>query len=337
MEPLSIRSLRGDTVETQHQVHIAVVDATGALLFSQGDIDSPTPVRSAAKPFQAVPLLSGPDERWGLTEQDIALACASHNSERRQVEMVGAFLERIGLDQSALACGPHRPLAKELGYPLAALGERPELASPSSLASNCSGKHTGMLAVALHHDWPIEGYHRFGHPVQEACRDAVADYCGMSESEIAHSVDGCGAVCWALPLVALARGFSALAARSDSPTRRIVRSMVEHPELIAGWARLCTALMSAYPHSVLAKVGAGGVYGAAALESGIGIGIKVADGNTMAAGVALLAVLEQLDPFADVTDRLAPYVQPPVMNTRREVVGRMEVVGRAVWNRASAR
>jgi L-asparaginase II len=79
------------------------------------------------------------------------------------------------------------------------------------------------------------------------------------------------------------------------------------------------------------------VYGAAALESGIGIGIKVADGNTMAAGVALLAVLEQLDPFADVTDRLAPYVQPPVMNTRREVVGRMEVVGRAVWNRASAR
>lgn len=336
MESLHVRSLRGDMVETLHTVRVAVVDAAGATLVGQGDIDAVIPVRSAAKPFQAVPLIEGPADRWALTDAEIALACASHNSETSQVAIVRALLDRIGLDEAALACGPHRPLAKELAYPHDDGGGPVDLAPPSALASNCSGKHTGMLALARYHDWPIEGYHRFGHPVQEACRGAVADYCGVPEKTIGHSVDGCGAVCWAVPLIALARGYAALAARSDDATQRIVRAMVGHPDLIAGRRRLCTALMSAYPNQVLAKLGAGGVYGASILESGIGIALKVVDGNSLAAGVALVAVLDQLELLDGVADRLEPYALPPVLNTRREVVGRVEPAGSAAWKRAPA-
>lgn len=336
MESLYVRSLRGDFAETQHAIRIAVVDSAGATLVAQGDVDAAIPIRSAAKPFQAVPLIEGPADRWALTDAEIALACASHNSEASQVAIVRALLDRIGMDEAALACGPHRPLAKELAYPHDDGGGPVDLAPPSPLASNCSGKHTGMLAVARYHDWPTEGYHRFGHAVQDACLAAVAEYCGVPEEAIGHSIDGCGAVCWAVPLVSLARGYAALAARSDGPTQRIVRSMVGHPDLIAGRRRLCTALMAAYPNQVLAKVGAGGVYGAAVLESGIGIALKVVDGSSLAAGVALLAVLEQLDLLESVASRLEPYAFPRVLNTRREVVGRVEAVGTAVSKRAPA-
>lgn len=332
MTALRIQSLRGSLVETVHDVNAVVCDTAGKVLASSGDVTGRTLMRSAAKPFQAMPLVSeGVADRFGWGGAELAVACASHNSERAQVEVVERMLHGIGLDASHLVCGPHRSLIKDLGH-FVGNGDLPPLAPPSPLASNCSGKHTGMLALAVHRGWPHAGYHEPGHRVQAACRAGIAAACGLPEAELEAATDGCGVVCWALPLAAMAHGYARLAGATEGPARRIARAMVEHPHLIAGQRRLCTALMEAYPGQIVAKVGAGGVYGAGLTDPGLGIAVKVPDGNTWAAGVALVAILKDLGLLDEVDATLEGYVEPAIVNTRCDAVGRYRPVGRVAWN-----
>lgn len=320
--------MRGGVEETIHHVDAVVVDERGRTVASVGDPAKITPLRSAAKPFQALPLVEdGAAARYGVTSSELALACASHNSETHQVEIVRGFLTRLGFDERDLACGPHAALARELTFPSEDDAGEIEVVSPSPIANNCSGKHTAMLAVAKYHGWESAGYHLVEHPVQQRCRRAVAKRCDVSERSIGEVVDGCGVVCWVLPLNAMARGYVGLAAGASEAERQIVDAMVSHPDLVAGRRRLCTALMSAASGQVLVKVGAAGVYGAALLQRGIGLALKVTDGNDWAAGVALLAILDQLELLPGIRDRLPSYAEPVLRNTRRETVGRYEAFG----------
>lgn len=336
MTDLRVRCLRGDVEETTHTVSAVLVDRRGVVVASVGDPEQQTPLRSAAKPFQAAPLVEdGVVERFDFSSRELALTCASHNSERQQVDIVAGLLERLGFRETDLACGPHRPLFKDLGFHFSdAEPGHVELAAPSPLASNCSGKHAGMLAQAKANGWTAAGYHRAGHPVQNRCRTAVAQWCGLDERAIGEVVDGCGVVCWVLPLRSLATGYAALAGRGAGAGAgargagdTIAEAMTAHPELIAGARRACTALMCAFPGRVIAKVGAGGVYGTALLEAGLGLALKVADGDHRAAVVALLAVLDQLELLPGVRDALPAYAEPVILNTRREHVGKYEAVG----------
>ncbi len=328
MARLRIRTLRGGVEETIHEVDAVVVDGRGKTVASVGDPGKVTPLRSAAKPFQALPLVEdGAADRFGVTSSELALACASHNSETHQVEVVRGLLTRLGFEERDLACGPHPPLARELTFPSEDDTGEIEVASPSPIANNCSGKHTAMLALAKHHGWNSTGYHLTEHPVQQRCRRAVARLCGVSEELIGEVVDGCGVVCWVLPLRAMAHGYTGLAADAGEAEREIVNAMVSHPGLVAGRRRLCTALMSAVSGQVLVKVGAAGVYGAALLQHGIGLALKVTDGDDWAAGVALLAILDQLELLPGIRDRLPSYAEPVLRNTRREPVGGYEAVG----------
>ncbi|MBI2403681.1 MAG: asparaginase [Gemmatimonadetes bacterium] len=339
---LRVEAMRGELVESVHRVSVAVVDAEGRLVARAGDPDFVTFIRSAAKPFQALPLVEdGAAQRFGVTDEELALACASHNSEPAQVDAVRRFLTRLGLAESDLACGPHRPLSAELALadasgapsaiPKPQSAEADQSGSEGRLASNCSGKHVAMLALALHRGWSTSGYHQAGHPVQRRCLQVMAHWTGLPDSDIGEAVDGCGVVTFAIPMRSLALAYARLAASDQAAPRRVVQAMMSHPHLVAGRWRPCTALMRAYPGRLLAKVGAEGVYGAALPERRLGIGVKVEDGHTWASVVALWAVLEQLglDPPPRVTE--PGFAEVPIRNTRGEVVGSLRASGKLTF------
>jgi L-asparaginase II len=274
--------------------------------------------RSAAKPFQALPLvIDGVVDALRLTPRDLALACASHSSEPPQVELVRGFLAKIGCREADLACGPHTPLSEAVAQDYRARG-----ATLTAVHSNCSGKHTGMLALAKHRGWPIANYVAADHPVQRRCLEEVSRWSGVAQDKIGTGVDGCGVVCYALPVRAMALAYARLG-RGTPHAAQIVAAMLAHPELVAGEGRPCTELMRAFPGRVVAKVGAEGVYSALIVEEGLGVALKVADGYGAAAVLALGAVLDELglgEPPPGLRAR-------PIRNSRGLVVGDMRVNG----------
>ena len=319
---MRIEQLRGGAVEAWHDVHVAVVDGAGELVAHVGDPDLVTYWRSAAKPFQALPLAAdGVLERFAFTTEELALCCASHSSEPQHVAIVRDLLRKIGCGERDLLCGPHPPLSETVARDYASRGVR-----LTAIYSNCSGKHAGMLALARHHGWPTDFYTRVEHPVQRRCLEEVSRWTDVAVPDIKTAVDGCGVVCYGLPLRQMALAYARLAIAdfgsriADSkgagpirnPQSAIVQSMLRHPEL-----------MRAHPGRVLAKVGAEGVYCALLVRDGLGVALKVADGHGLAAALALAAVLEELG----VRPRPASLGARPNVNTRGDTVGELRVNG----------
>jgi L-asparaginase II len=328
MSGFRIESTRGDLVESVHRVSVAVADASGRLIASSGDPALVTYWRSAAKPFQAMPLVTdGAAAAFGLGDEELALACASHSSERMHLEIVDRFLAKIGCEEQELACGPHPPLGVAVADMVARTGM-----TLTPRWSNCSGKHAGMLALARHRGWPTGGYERAGHPVQERMVEEVERWTEVPRAAMGFGIDGCTAVCFALPLSAMAASYARFASSAEPAACRLRAAMIGHPQVIAGTGRFCTQLGLAWPGGVVAKVGAEGVYSAALLEPGLGIALKVEDGDMRAAPPALLAVLRQLvgraagrndDPLASLAGR----AELPTRNTRGVVTGVLRAAG----------
>jgi len=333
MTSLTVECTRGDLVESVHQVSVAVVAPTGRLVAAAGDPERMTWWRSAAKPFQAMPLVEdGAADRFGLDPEELALACASHSSEPRHLAVVERFMAKVGVAESDLACGPHPPLS-----PAAQRELLREDRAPTPRWSNCSGKHTGMLALARHHGWSLPGYAQAGHPVQQRILGAVSEWSGVPADRIHQSVDGCAAVCFGLPLSRMATAWARFGTSDRPAPRRLRQAMLAHPFLVAGTGRSCTEFMAAWPGAVLAKIGAEGVYGAALPALGLGVALKVEDGDLRCSAIALLAILRQLSdrdsgsPLATVPPSLAEWMDPPVRNTRGEETGRLQVAGELVF------
>jgi L-asparaginase II len=307
-----VENVRGSIVESRHEVHVAVVDAAGKLVAGAGDPDFVTFWRSAAKPFQAQPLVEdGVVARFGLKREDLALACASHSSQPDQVALVREFLQRIGCAERDLMCGPHKPLSDAVAKDYETRGVR-----LTAVTSNCSGKHTGMLALAKQHGWPTEFYARVDHPVQQRCLKSVSTYTDVGPADIGVAVDGCGVACFALPLRSMALAYT----RLDGP---ILEAMMLHPELIAGQGRPCTEMMRAHPGRVVTKVGAEGVYSALLVREGLGVALKVVDGHSLASALAMASVLSELG----LKPQPASLLRKAITNSRGEAVGEMRVNG----------
>ncbi|MFQ6046713.1 MAG: asparaginase [Gemmatimonadales bacterium] len=328
MSELLIHNVRGNTVESTHHVSVAVTDSEGTLVARAGDPARVTFMRSAAKPFQALPLVEdGAAERFAISSTELALACASHNSEEFQVNAVHELLARLEFSEGDLICGPHAPLWKELSV----IGDarNPEIAgvAPSPIANNCSGKHTGMLALAKYHDWETRGYHEIRHPVQQRIVRELPTYIGMTATEIGHGTDGCGVPSFTVPLASLATAYARLATSDATGPTTVVSSMLRHPEFVAGTGRLDTELMRRYEGRLLVKVGAGGVYAGAFIPRGWGLALKVEDGDNRAAIVAVMAVLGQLG-VEPPPGSLVPEAQElPIRNTREDQVGVIRAEG----------
>ena len=313
---MRVERRRGTIVESTHEIHAAVVSADGRLLAHAGDPDLVTFWRSAAKPFQALPLvLDGAADAFALEPAELALTCASHSSEPEQVERVRGMLAKIGCTEADLLCGPHPPLSEAVAQDYRTRG-----VTLTAIHSNCSGKHAGMLALAKHRGWPLAGYVGAEHPVQQRCIEEVARWTDVRMRDIGTGIDGCGVLCFALPLRRMALAYARLGASHDAAVRRIPAAMLLHPELIAGAGRPCTEVMKAFPGRVIAKVGAEGVYSALVVDGNVGVALKVADGHTHAAVLALHAVLGELGVGTGAAARAT-------RNSRGIVVGEMRVNG----------
>jgi len=325
-----VEIIRGNMIESFHRGDLAVVDSDGNLLYSVGSPREKVAfIRSSSKPIQAIPVItSGAADRYQFTDAELAVFCASHSGEPVHIETVQSILSKIGLTDSALQCGRHLPFNKQAAN--AMIQNQQE---PTEVHCNCSGKHSGMLALAQHMGWDVSNYINIDHPVQQAMRQSMADFAGMAAEDIAIGTDGCGVPVFGLPVYNMALAWARLT-KADSlgedkavAARRITQAMTNCPQLVAGTGRLCTALMTHLNGRVVAKSGAEGVYCVGILNQGIGIAVKIEDGNGRATGPAIIETLRQMDLLTeeDLTN-LQSFHQPTVYNHRRDVVGQSRAV-----------
>ena len=330
-EPLVIVK-RGAITESRHRGHIAIVEPDGTIIAAAGAPENVTFLRSSAKPFQALPMLvSGAADRFGFTDREVAIACGSHNGEPIHTELVLSMLGKLGLGPEALQCGAQEPYGAEAAEALRARGEK-----PNDLHNNCSGKHAGMLALALHLGAPIDTYIKAENPVQLAIADVISQFSGVAVTDMAVAIDGCAAPIFGITIKAMALAYARLIsppADLDQKTRaacdRIVRVMGEYPELIGGTSnRLDTELMRAAPHRLISKVGAEGVYTAGIRPcrewpNGLGLALKIEDGDDKRARpTVVIESLRQLGVLRDESlEAVAKYAFFPVVNWRGDVVG----------------
>jgi L-asparaginase II len=324
--PLVVELMRGDMVESVHRAAVAVVDADGKVVRAWGDIERPVYGRSAIKPLQALPLLeTGAADRYALGTAELALACASHAGEPRHVELVAAWLSRIGRSVADLECGSHLPSHAPTAEALLRSGER-----PSALHNNCSGKHTGFLATCRHLGEAHRGYIRWEHPVQQRILGTLEQMCGLDLGRAPRGIDGCGIPVIGIPLGNMAMAMARLADPDGLPparaaaARRILAAMASEPFLVAGSGRLCTRVMEVAGSKVALKTGAEGVYTASLPSLGLGVALKVDDGAARAAEVAIGRVLQHLKVFdAEEEQALAEFLTLPVLNRVGREVGRI--------------
>ncbi|MGG3466922.1 asparaginase [Neobacillus pocheonensis] len=321
MTPKAIQVFRGEHLESTHDLHVAVVNNEGKLLYSYGNPNRLTFPRSSMKPFQAVPLVeTGAASRFHYSQADLSLSCASHSGEKIHRDTVLNILNRIGLAEEALQCGTHIPRDMESYKQL--IREGKEL---TPVFSNCSGKHSGMLTTAVHMNEDVSTYREIYHPVQERILEVIQEICEIPREQIQLSVDGCGVPVHQLPLNRVALGFAKLAnpVGKHATALEIIRNaMIQHPEMVGGTERFDTDLMRGFNARIVAKAGAEAVQCLGLVEEGIGIAIKVEDGGARATSVAAVGVLKQLRLGNEqIFEALRDYVHAPVLNARNDKIG----------------
>ncbi len=328
--PILAEAVRGNWVENRHRGAFIIVDADGGVIASGGDVERPVFPRSAIKSMQALAIFDRHAvDRFHHSAEELALACASHHGEDEHVSNVAHFLDRMGLSAADLECGAHMPTNGKAREALRAAG-----AAPSALHNNCSGKHSGMLSVALAMGVPTAGYVEREHDVQKAVRAAVEYVIGEDLTEDRCGTDGCSIPTWAAPLRAWARGFARMAtgkgldAGHAAGAQQLFDAATIHPHLVAGTGHLDTLVMESFKGRLMQKGGAEGVQCGAIRDKGWGYALKCDDGN-MAASHAMVAglLLKYADPDAAQAEVLAQFARQPAKNVRGTVVGELRAVG----------
>lgn len=324
---------RGPLVENRHRGHVAIVDWQGKLLYSAGDPYHITYWRSSAKPVQALPVVeSGAVDRYAITPKELALFCASHNGETIHTEAVLGIFAKIGLDPALLQCGVHMPYHAATAQGMLAAGEK-----PTSLHSNCSGKHSGMLTLAAYLGADPSNYLDLDHPVQQLILDYIAALTGFPREKIAIGIDGCGVPVHGLPLYNMSLAYARLArpeglkAERAAACRRVTAAMMAHPEMVGGSDRFCTELMGATKGRLVGKAGAAGVYSVGIIDEGIGITVKCEDGAGRGRDPVVVEILRQLGYLdKEQLQLLEKYHRPQNINHRKENCGEVRPVVKLV-------
>jgi len=330
---------RGETIESVHYGAVAVVDPQGNLIRSYGDPQTVTFLRSAAKPFQALPFIeAGGHRHYDLTREEIAVMCASHSGTDAHAAVVSRIQEKAGLSEGQLMCGAHMPYDQPTADAMFLRGEK-----PTANRHNCSGKHTGMLAFARMNGEPLENYLEMDHPVQRRILQALSELSGAPVNEIHLGTDGCSAPNFALSLYHAAWAWARLADPSGlleqqaQACRTITAAMTAHPEMVSGPGMFDTVLIHAGKGQLLVKAGAEGYQGIGILPGAIkpgspalGVAIKIADGDgyRRARTSVSVEVLRQLgvlsDQELDAVSKFGPV--NPVLNWRKLEVGEVRPV-----------
>ena len=323
MNPTLVELTRGGRIESAHRGAIAIADAAGVLRAAWGDTDRPVYPRSAFKSLQALALVeTGAAHAFDVSEEELALACASHSGEPMHTERVSAWLNRIDCKDANLACGPHLPFHEPSAHAMIRAGQQ-----PCRVHNNCSGKHTGFLTLARHLNVSIDGYERPDHPVQVLVRETIANLCDVAAQTLPIGIDGCAAPNYAIPLQRLAQAMArlgdtaSLAPSRASAATRVLKAWKSHPNLVSGTGRACADLIETSTGQTVVKTGAEGVFMAVLPEQGLGIALKIDDGASRAAEAVMARLLVLLGAASESTPAIAKHLNPPIRNWHGDIVG----------------
>ncbi len=272
---------RGPYVESVHSFAACVVDADGEILEAIGDVDRVFPIRSLAKPFIAAEFVrSGAADAFGFGETEIALSAGSHDGEPIHVAAVGAMLERLGIGESALECGPAYEGKVMVGPPL---------------ANNCSGKHAAILAMCRHYNLPIQSYISPGHPLQRKLIPRLMIDFGRDATTTELAIDGCGLPIFGATLKEIAQAYARFGTSNEHAVRRVRSAIAACPEYVGGSnGNLDTTLISESGRRVIGKIGAEGLHADCVVDAGVGVAVKVLDGNSRALAPAVWGLLREV-------------------------------------------
>jgi L-asparaginase II len=317
---------RGDRVESASIGHGIALTANEQRLVSFGNLHRETFPRSAAKWIQGLELiLSGAADAFGLNNEHLAIACASHNGELEHVTLVEQWLSRLGLETDDLDCGVTLPFTESVRLQLSH-----DHLTATQLHHCCSGKHTGMLAVCAHRGWPTDGYTDYDHPLQVKIREHMTTIFGIDTKTLPYAMDGCSVPTYALPLDVMALGFAKLGAEyfSDDINQaatRLRQAQANAPFMVAGSERLDTLLLEAGQGRLQVKMGAEGVYLGAIADREIGFALKCEDGSLRGQEALVIELLRTIGEDA-IVDRLPDDIKYLQIRTARgESVGRISV------------
>ncbi|NHN83222.1 asparaginase [Acetobacter musti] len=287
--------LRGERVESLHCGSVAVVDDTGGVVLALGDIETPVYPRSTTKALQALPLIeTGAADHYGLTEPELALACASHGGEPEHVAIARQMLGRTGRDEGSLECGVHWPTNVAASRALAASG-----IEPCALHNNCSGKHAGFICTACAENIDPTGYIAPDHPVMRRVTQTLAEMTGVPHTDANRGPDGCSIPTYAIPLRALALAFArfgtgrTLSADRATAAGRLRQAVAAAPFMVSGTGGFDTLVMQELGTKAFTKIGAEGVLIASLPQAGLGIAIKCRDGALRGAEAAMASLLRR--------------------------------------------
>ncbi len=324
MPEILAKVYRGDTIESVHYGSVAVVDSKGNLLYSAGDPNFFTFLRSSAKPFQTIPVIeSGAASHFNFSTAELAIMSGSHNGEKMQVETVKKILKKIGFSEKYLKCGSQTPLYYTVK------GITPKAKEKfTPLQHNCSGKHSGMLAVAVFKNYNPKNYISPQHPVQQMILKAVSEICEFLQNEIKIGIDGCSAPNFALPLKNMALGFARLVSSNSNhrdSLKIVLNSMKKYPEMVSGKGRLDYILAKVSKGKIVSKAGAEALQCFGISGEDLGVGVRILDGNNRAVGCVVAEVLRQLGILSKSDlQRLERFAYPKIKNWAGLEVGQIK-------------
>ncbi len=330
MSEVLVHVLRGPIMESCHRGDVVVVNTKGQILASIGDPHKVTYIRSAGKPLQTLNVfLSGADSRFGFSDEEIAIMCASHYGEDFHRDNIIRILEKLELPLEALQCGSTLSIKPEYA--------REQLISHVELKpfnNDCSGKHSGMLAACLVNGYSISDYTQEDHPVQKDILAAVSEICELVPEDVYIGIDGCSVPVHGFPLYNMALGYARLANPDDREPKvkdacnRIFQAMNNSPEMVAGTNGFCSELIKHTHGKLVGKLGAEGVYCIGIKGLNIGLAIKIEDGNySRALNPAVMRCLEDLNILTEEEiEALNQFREPEYTNGVGMTVGKVSPV-----------
>lgn len=304
---------RGEYVESVHEVSACVITAAGKVLYAFGDVDQAYPIRSLAKPLLAAEFVrSGAADRYGIQDVELSLAAGSHDGEQRHVTAVRSFLDKLGVTEDMLLCGP-------------ALEGKVIVGPPA--ANNCSGKHTAILAMCCHASLSCDDYIEPTHPIQQRLQAALLKAFGRTREDTPLVVDGCGMPVFAASLRQIATAYAHFGIADDFSTQRVRTAMTVEPGYVGGWFdNLDTRIITWSEGAIIGKIGAEGLHADAIVGRGIGIAVKVRDGNSRALSPVLARLFTRFVDNAPIAqEHFAALNSPPVLNAAGHRVGDIRV------------
>ncbi|OPJ57238.1 asparaginase [Alkalithermobacter paradoxus] len=330
MSQLLVHAMRGDYVESRHYGDLVIVNRNGKILYSVGDHNRFTLWRSAAKPFQVIPFVeSGGVEKFNITMEELSVMTSSHGGENKHINAVNRILNKLNVPIESLDCGIAPPMYSKASAQLLKSGKE-----CNSLHNACSGKHSAMIGLAIIKDICPQNYININHPVQKAMLNIVSEICDIDENDIAVAIDGCGVPVFGMGIDKMALAYAKLSMpdglfshHRTQAMKKIVTAMTSYPFYVAGTDRLDTALMKVTKGRLVAKLGAEAVYNVGIVNEGIGICLKIDDGNVRAIDPVIIETLKQLDllSYRELNELNYRHI-PLLKNHRKEVIGKLKPV-----------